>query len=333
MDAERGFQLVLLAIAVVLVFLLLRPFLSVILGAILLAYLLSAPYDWLAPRIGERLAAISLILATLSTLLVPVVLLTSFVFQGINELQRAIGQGDAVTEVDGVRALLEEVFGIQIEEGMSAVELLRQGDVLELAQSAVGAFGGISEVFVHLTVLLFTWYYLMKDGDRLLSWMGNVAPMPEETQTRLVTRVNELMYFVVVGNFAVAVVDGLLVALGLLVLGFDNVIFWAFVSVFLALIPLVGSMLVWVPAATYLVILGNVTAGIGLFIYGFLVVGSVDNVLRPFLGAPEIGLDPGLFVIGVLAGLSLFGAVGIFYGPVLLVLAKAVTEIVGRDLQ
>jgi predicted PurR-regulated permease PerM len=157
--------------------------------------------------------------------------------------------------------------------------------------------------------------------------------MPEETQTRLVTRVNELMYFVVVGNFAVAVVDGLLVALGLLVLGFDNVIFWAFVSVFLALIPLVGSMLVWVPAATYLVILGNVTAGIGLFIYGFLVVGSVDNVLRPFLGAPEIGLDPGLFVIGVLAGLSLFGAVGIFYGPVLLVLAKAVTEIVGRDLQ
>jgi predicted PurR-regulated permease PerM len=333
MDAERGFQLVLLAIAVVLVFLLLRPFLSVILGAILLAYLLSAPYDWLAPRIGERLAAISLILATLSTLLVPVVLLTSFVFQGINELQRAIGQGDAVTEVDGVRALLEEVFGIQIEEGMSAVELLRQGDVLELAQSAVGTFGGISEVFVHLTVLLFTWYYLMKDGDRLLSWMGNVAPMPEETQTRLVTRVNELMYFVVVGNFAVAVVDGLLVALGLLVLGFDNVIFWAFVSVFLALIPLVGSMLVWVPAATYLVILGNVTAGIGLFIYGFLVVGSVDNVLRPFLGAPEIGLDPGLFVIGVLAGLSLFGAVGIFYGPVLLVLAKAVTEIVGRDLQ
>jgi predicted PurR-regulated permease PerM len=333
MDAERGFQLVLLAIAVVLVFLLLRPFLSVILGAILLAYLLSAPYDWLAPRIGERLAAISLILATLSTLLVPVVLLTSFVFQGVNELQRAIGQGDAVTEVDGVRALLEEVFGIQIEEGMSAVELLRQGDVLELAQSAVGTFGGISEVFVHLTVLLFTWYYLMKDGDRLLSWMGNVAPMPEETQTRLVTRVNELMYFVVVGNFAVAVVDGLLVALGLLVLGFDNVIFWAFVSVFLALIPLVGSMLVWVPAATYLVILGNVTAGIGLFIYGFLVVGSVDNVLRPFLGAPEIGLDPGLFVIGVLAGLSLFGAVGIFYGPVLLVLAKAVTEIVGRDLQ
>jgi predicted PurR-regulated permease PerM len=333
MDAERGFQLVLLAIAVVLVFLLLRPFLSVILGAILLAYLLSAPYDWLAPRIGERIAAISLILATFSTLLVPVVLLTSFVFQGVNELQRAIGQGDAVTEVDGVRALLEEVFGIQIEEGMSAVELLRQGDVLELAQSAVGTFGGISEVFVHLTVLLFTWYYLMKDGDRLLSWMGNVAPMPEETQTRLVTRVNELMYFVVVGNFAVAVVDGLLVALGLLVLGFDNVIFWAFVSVFLALIPLVGSMLVWVPAATYLVILGNVTAGIGLFIYGFLVVGSVDNVLRPFLGAPEIGLDPGLFVIGVLAGLSLFGAVGIFYGPVLLVLAKAVTEIVGRDLQ
>jgi predicted PurR-regulated permease PerM len=333
MDAERGFQLVLLAIAVVLVFLLLRPFLSVILGAILLAYLLSAPYDWLAPRVGERIAAISLILATLSTLLVPVVLLTSFVFQGVNELQRAIGQGDTVTEVDGVRALLEEVFGIQIEEGMSAVELLRQGDVLELAQSAVGTFGGISEVFVHLTVLLFTWYYLMKDGDRLLSWMGNVAPMPEETQTRLVTRVNELMYFVVVGNFAVAVVDGLLVALGLLVLGFDNVIFWAFVSVFLALIPLVGSMLVWVPAATYLVILGNVTAGIGLFIYGFLVVGSVDNVLRPFLGAPEVGLDPGLFVIGVLAGLSLFGAVGIFYGPVLLVLAKAVTEIVGRDLQ
>lgn len=334
MDAERGFQWALLAVAILLAFLLLRPFLSVILGAVLLAYLLSTPYALLEPLVGERLAAMSLILTTLLVLAVPVVLLVSVVVSGVEDLLGSLGGETGLGSYEGIQALLESVFGTEFDgDGESLLELLRSGQLLEMAQTALDAFGGLSAVFVHLTVLLFVWYYLLKDGDRLVAWVGEVMPLSADLQATLVERADDLMYVVVVGNFVVAVVDGLLVGLGLWAAGFPDPVFWTFIAVFLALIPLVGTMLLWVPAAAYLVLVGDVTAGVILFLYGFLVVGSVDNVLRPFLGAPEVGLEPGLFVVGVLAGLSLFGVLGIFYGPVLLVLAKVVVETVGEELQ
>ncbi|MHB9288640.1 AI-2E family transporter [Halobacteriales archaeon Cl-PHB] len=334
MDAERGFQVALLAVAIVLTFLLLRPFLSVILGAVLLAYLLSTPYAMLEPLVGERLAAMSLILTTLLVLAVPVVLLVNVVMSGVDDLLATLGEETGLGSYEGVQALLTAVFGTEFDGGgASLLELLRSGQLLEMAQTALDTFGGLSQVFVHLTVLLFVWYYLLKDGDRLVAWVAGVMPLSGDLQATLVERADDLMYIVVVGNFVVAVADGVLVGAGLWAAGFPDPVFWTFIAVFLALIPLVGTMLLWVPAAAYLVLVGDVTAGAILFLYGFIVVGSVDNVLRPFLGAPEVGLEPGLFVVGVLAGLSLFGVLGIFYGPVLLVLAKVVVETVGEELQ
>ncbi|MEF8758039.1 MAG: AI-2E family transporter [Halobacteriales archaeon] len=109
--------------------------------------------------------------------------------------------------------------------------------------------------------------------------------------------------------------------------------FWTLIAVFLALVPLIGTMLLWVPAAAYLVAVGDVVVGVALFASGAVVVGAVDNVLRPFLGRPSVGLEPGLYVVGVIAGLSFFRVRGIFYGPVLLVMTKVVFETFGPDLQ
>lgn len=333
MDAERGFQLFLLAASGLLTVLLLLPYLSVILGAVLLAYVLSTPQAWLADRIGDRLAAFGLIVATGVALLLPLVVLAQAVLTGVGDLLETLGQEGGLADFEGVRALLDSVFGIDLDEGTSLVDLLRQGDALELAQTALDTFGGLSEAFVHLTVLLFVWYYLLTDGDRLLAWLGEVVPLSDGVWAALLERAEEVLYVVVIGNFVVAIADGLLVAVGLWLVGFSNVIFWAFVSVFLALIPLVGTMLVWVPAAVYLGLTGAVVPAVLLASYGFLVVGSVDNVLRPYLGAPEVGLEPAIFVVGVLAGLAFFGPVGIFYGPVLLVMTKAIYDTVGQSVQ
>lgn len=333
MDADRWFQVALLAVAGLLTFMLLRPYLSVILAAILLAYLLSAPYEWLAPRVGDRAAALGLIVWTLFVLLVPFVLLVDVVLRGLGDLLAALRENGGLGEFEGVEGLLGSIFGIDFQEGDSIVELLRQGEVLDLAQTALDAVGGVSEAFVHLTILLFVWYYLLKDGDRLVAWIGDVLPLSPEVRSDLTRRADEVLYVVVVGNFVVAVVDGLLVGLGLWVVGFSDAVFWTFISVFLALIPLVGTMLVWVPAAAYLVLVGEAVPGVLLFLYGFVVVGAVDELLRPFLGAPDVGLEPAIFVVGVLTGLTLFGVVGLFYGPVLLVMTKVVYETLGKDLQ
>lgn len=333
MDTERVFQVVLLAVAAILTFLLLRPYLTVILGGVLLAYVLSTPYQWLAPRVGERIAAIGLILGTLILFLIPFVLLVNVIVEGVGDLLETLRQNGGLAEFDGLRSLLESVFGIQIESDTSLFDLLQQGEVLELAQTALDTLGGVSNAFVHLTILLFVWYYLLKDGDRLVAWLGHALPLSTRMQEDLFERADEVLYAVVIGNFIVAAIDGFLVAVGLWFVGFSDIVFWLFMCVFMALIPLVGTMLIWVPAAAYLVLVGEVVSGVLLFAYGIVLVGSVDNVVRPFLGAPEIGLEPAIFIVGVLTGLSLFGVLGVFYGPVLLVMTKVLFETVGQDLQ
>jgi len=322
MDTERGATLLLLVAAGLLTALLLLPFRSAILGAILLAYLLQRPYRVLAPRIGDRPAALSLVVATVVVLVVPFVLLASAAVRGVRALY-------TVVEADGgggVPALLRAVFRTDVDVGTSLRTLVENGTVGDLLQALLDAVGGLGQALVHLTVLLFLVYYFLRDGDDLLSWLGAVSPLPRSTQRDLLARADDLMYAVVVGNVAIAVVDGLLVGFGLFVVGFSDVLFWTVMCVFFAFIPHIGTTVVWIPASAYLVVTGNVVPGVGLFVYGAAVVGSVDNVVRPFLGSPEVGLDPPLFVVGVFAGLAFFGVLGVFYGPIALAMTKIVFE-------
>lgn len=322
MHPERSAQLLLLAAAGLLTLLLLLPFRSAILGAILIAYLLQWPYEALEPHVGDRPAALALVTATVVVLVVPFVLLASVAIRGVRDLFTIV-QGDGG---GGVEALLGAVFGTDIDVGTSLRSLVDDGQFRELLQAVLDAAGGLGQAFVQVTVLLFLTYYLLRDGDDLLAWLGAVSPLPRSMQQELLRRADRLMYAVVVGNVAIAAADGLLVGLGLFVVGFSDVLFWTVLCVFLAFIPHVGTMVVWIPASAYLVATGSVVPGVGLFLYGAVVVGAVDNVLRPFLGSPEAGLDPALFVVGVFAGLAFFGVLGVFYGPIVLAMTKIVYE-------
>jgi len=322
MHPERSAQLLLLAAAGLLTLLLLLPFRSAILGAVLLAYLLQRPYRALEPRVGDRPAALALVAGTVVVLVVPFVLLASIAIRGVRDLYTTV-QGDAG---GGLEALLGAVFGTDVDVGTSLRSLMENGQFRDLFQAILDAAGGLGQAFVQLTVLLFLTYYLLRDGDALLAWFGAVSPLPASLERELCQRADRLMYAVVVGNVAIAAADGLLVGLGLFGVGFSDVLFWTVLSVFLAFIPHVGTMVVWIPASAYLVATGSVVPGVALFLYGAVVVGAVDNVLRPFMGSPEAGLDPALFVVGVFAGLAFFGVLGVFYGPIALAMTKIVFE-------
>lgn len=323
MDPERSVELLLLAVAGVLVVLMLLPLRSPILGAILLAYLLDGPHRWLAPRVGSRPAALGLVVATVVVLVVPFVLLVRIAIIGLSDLVATLrGDDGAIT----VETLLESVFGTDFDGGASIRSLVEDGQIAELLGVLFESLGGLSAAVVQLSVLLFLVYYFLRKGDDLVAWLGSVVPLSPGVQSELLDRADRLLYAVFVGNVAIAVADGLLVGLGLFVVGFSDVLFWTVMSIFLGLIPLVGTTVVWVPAAAYLVLTGEVVAGVGLFLYGALVVGSIDNLLRPFVGAPEAGLDPALFVIGVFAGLAFFGVLGVFYGPIALAMTKILFE-------
>jgi len=323
MDPERGTELLLLALAGVLTFLLLVPFRSAVLAAILLAYLLERPHRLLATRIGSRPAALALVVGTVVLFVVPFVLLVAVAVTGLSDLLEVLRTDGGVASPE---AVLDAVFGADVDVAASVRSFLQDGQVGNLLGVVVDTLGGLGAAAGQLTVLLFLVYYLLLQGDDLLAWLGDVVPLPTSVRAELLRRADRLMYAVVVGNVLIAVGNGLLVGLGLFLAGFSDVLFWTVLSIFLALIPLIGTTIVWVPAAAYLVLVGETVPGVGLFLYGAVIVGAVDNVLRPFVGSPEAGLDPAIFVIGVFAGLAFFGVIGVFYGPITLAMAKIVYE-------
>ena len=329
MDSERAFGLFLLATATVLTLLLFRPFVTVVLSAILIAYLLGPLYRRLTPRIGERPAAVGLIFAAIVLVVIPFVVLLGVALSGLQSLLQQLRDGATAGGFDGVSELLESTFATDFDVQESVLEFVQGGHLGEIFRTVIDVVGGVSELFISLTILLFLSYYLLKNGDDLVAWMIDQLPLPKAVTTELIDRADKLLFAVFVGNTATAVADGVLVGLGLLVTGFSDVIFWTFLAVFLALIPLVGTTVIWIPAAVYLVLIGNTILGVLLFLYGVFIVGAVDNVIRPYFGATEVGLSPPLYIFGVFSGISLFGFVGIYFGPFVLAFSKILFDTLG----
>jgi len=331
MESRRAFELVVLVLAALLAFLLLSPYLPEILGAILVAYLLRVPHRRLAPYVGNGPAALGLLLVTIVLLVVPFALLVTIAVQGLAGLAQQFLGEETDLQVSSIEDLFREVMGPGFDVEATVQQFVREGRGMELVQPVLETIGGISEAFVRLTVLLFLSYYLLTMGDDLVSWIASTLPLAESDRRELFDRTDDLMYAVIVGNFLIALADGVLVGIGLWVAGLSNVIFLTVIAVFLAFIPLIGSMVIWIPAAAFLIATGDVVPGVLLLAYGAVVVGSVDNVLRPFVGASEAGLDPATFIVGIFGGLSLVGVMGVFYGPIFLAMSKEVYDVLGPD--
>jgi predicted PurR-regulated permease PerM len=136
------------------------------------------------------------------------------------------------------------------------------------------------------------------------------------------------------GNITIAIMQGILGAIGFMIFGVPSPILWGFVMVLFALIPYFGTAVVWLPAALNLIFSGYLqnnssltTRGIFLIVYGVLVISSIDNILKPKLIGAKANVHPILVLIGVLGGLSLFGFVGLFLGPMMLALLMTFIDI------
>jgi len=182
---------------------------------------------------------------------------------------------------------------------------------------APGAFSSTLHFILQLFVFIITLYYLLKEGGRLRTSIVRLSPLTEDETSSLLSRLVRTSHSVVRGSLVIAFIQGALTALGFYVFGIPNGILWGTVTVFASLIPNVGSSLVVVPGAIYLLLTGHTGNGIGLALWGLLGIGMIDNVLRPFLLAGRAAVHPLLIMLSVLGGLVLFGPGGIFLGPLI----------------
>ncbi len=324
MDSSRGTLLLLVGLLGLLSALFVLPFLQYFLLAVVLAFLLAPVETYLEQWAGPRVAAGSVVAGATVAIILPLVVVTSAVAADAAELVATIRRGDP--SLDEVERLIERITGTDVSIDEILRSLVSDGGS-GAVDSLLGVFGVVTHAAIGLSLALFLLYYFLKDGDRFVAWLRWVLPLPDTVKDDLFERIDAITWAVLAGHVLVAVVQGMIAGVGLFVAGVPNALFWTAVMIVLALLPIVGSFLVWGPAAAYLALTGEPAAAVLLTAYGAVIVGLSDNYLRPIVVDRYAQVNPSVVIIGVVGGLYVIGFMGLFVGPIIIGVLRATLDV------
>ena len=309
--------------------LILRPFFTAIVGAIVLAVVTQRPYEWLAAKIKNRslCSAVALVLIVLAVI-VPTFFLTEKLGEQalgtINAFRNGAHQ-EKITSFIANRPALASL----IEDFTASIDVNNavRSAAAYVGGNLAGLFGHSFRIITQLVVMLFLLFFLLRDRTFALASLRALLPLHQDESTELLTRVGDTILATALGRLTIAAVQGLLAALAFWVLGVPGVLLWAFTLTACAMIPGFGSYLVWGPVAIYLGLTGHWGKAALLGIWGAVIVSTIDNILYPVLVGSHLRAHTATILLSILGGIAAFGPIGIVLGPVLFTLASTLLEI------
>jgi predicted PurR-regulated permease PerM len=322
MRQERLFFTLLFAAIAVLGVAIMKPFLTYIVLAGILTYTLFPVYRFILKRTKRpQLSSALSILVTLIIMVLPAVYLVTELVGQVTAAYNSL----KLVDTKRVAEYLTTFTGdhIKIQPLMdSALEQTRQA----IVGVAPDVLGSISGIVLGLFIMFFVMFYAFRDGEAFLNNLKRILPLDKSLKDSLFYEVRTVTQAVLYGQVITALIQGTLGGIGMYVAGVPNAIFWGVVMMFTAFIPLLGTPVVWVPAAIDQIRVGHTAPGVGLLIFGALVVVNIDNFLRPRLVSGRTNVHPVLILIGALGGLKLFGFIGLLVGPLVLAVLMALIK-------
>lgn len=313
------------AIALYLCWLMIRPFLGVLAWAIVLVIVFYPVHRRLSIRIKRRgLRALLSCLLVVLVIILPLTVLTAAIAQElvkvIPNLPSQISQllNSESSPFGRLSSWAETRFGLDtVSSKAFIVDHLKQWSE-GLLGSSLNLMGNIVSGIVKAFFVLFTMYYLFKDGDKIVNKLPAAMPLSRDQSEAIIARTQEVVSASVYGVVTIAAIQGVLGGIAFWILGIPSPLLWAVLLAFVCMIPVAGSFLVWLPWSIYLMATGHWTKAIILIVWGALIISTVDNFLRPKLVGGQTRLHELFIFFSVLGGLSVFGLLGIVLGPVVL---------------
>lgn len=326
MNRNQAFLLLLIGILFLVTFVIVSPFAEYVIAAAIFAYVLYPFHRRLERRVGTAVSAVSLILAALVAVILPLVYIGAVFLRNL----RAIARGQSGLDVDAIEAQIAELTGEEIDVATGLTSAAQQ--IFQVL------FGGTNEIVagtfkatLGLALTVFLTYYLLLEGPEFVAWLRDLVPLSDHVTQRLFTKIDRTTWGVVIAEIFVAIGQAILGGVALWLAGIPNPVFWTFVMAVFALLPLIGAFLVWGPAALYLVAIDQTTAGILVAVWGVTVVSLFDNYARPILIDQRAHINPGVILVGVLGGVYAIGFTGLFVGPILIGVLAATLELFRTD--
>lgn len=339
---ENKVFIALLAFVTVAFLWVLWPFYGAVFWGAIFAMMFRPLFLRLLEKTGNRptLAALASLGIVLLVVILPLGLIVGSLVQESAGLYQRLQSGELKPAL-----YLQEVYGALPAWVLNLLDrfgLGSQGLILErltasvskgsqfIATQAVTIGQNAFDVVISFFVMLYIMFFMLRDGHKLATYIRNAIPLQDDIKQDLLKKFVTVISATVRGNVAMAALQGFLGGLAFWGLGIHAPLLWGTMMAFLSLVPAVGAALVWGPVALYLLATGAVAKGFILMAFGMLVIGMVDNILRPVLVGKDTQMPDYLVLVSTLGGIAIFGLNGFVIGPLIAAMFMATWSIFGR---
>jgi predicted PurR-regulated permease PerM len=339
---DKTFLLLVIAVSLAFAWIL-WPYSGAVLWATVLAIVFAPVYRRLSRSMRQKrtLAALVTVAIIVMIVILPVTLITALLLQEGFSVYERIQSGEL-----NIGRYFQQVFGALpgwLTDLFDRFGLTNLGMMQErlstglmktsqfLATQALNIGQNTFEFVIDLFIVLYLLFFLLRDGDGLTRRIRDAIPLYPEQQHDLFSKFITVIRATVKGNVVVAIVQGALGGVIFWFLGVQPAVLWAVLMALLSLLPAVGSALIWLPVAIYFLVTGAIWQGVVLIAFGVLVIGLVDNILRPILVGKDTKMPDYVVLISTLGGIAIFGLNGFVIGPVIAAMFMAIWDIVASS--
>lgn len=330
MTSRHWMLIISLMIAAYACYLLIEPYLNPIIIAFIISLLFAPLHNIIEDKLKNRPNTSAVISCTLLTFIIAIPLF--FVFAAIVQQGSTFSKDtyDWVTH-GGIQEVFSHPLASQainlLNEWLPFDKIDPQEITQKIAQLAsqfgstlVGMsakiLGDATSFLMSFFLMLFVLFFFLRDQDKIFTAFRHVLPLSRTQEDQLLDEVEQVAKSAVLGSFLTAIAQGLAGGFAMWLAGFPG-LFWGTMMGFASFIPLVGTALIWIPAALYLLLTNQWEWALFLSIWGVVVVGSIDNIVRPLLMQGNSGMNTLLIFFSLLGGIQLFGLIGLIYGPII----------------
>jgi len=325
------FILILLVLVFWSCYLIFKPFLIEIFAAVILVTIFYSSYEKLVKFLWNKKGLASFVMCVLISLLIiiPVAnLITYGAKKSVSTYEETI---NFIEDINFRNKIEDNVFekiniGIDQEDFKRFLEDTVKKTSNLLVSGATNFIKETTNFLVSLVLIIFTMFFFFIDGVSMLDRLMYLTPLPNKYDRKIFEKFRDVSYSTMLSTFITSIAQGLLGAFGFIIVGLPAFFAGVFMAVF-SLVPYIGATIIWLPVSIFLFLKGNVWEAIFLAIWGSLVVGSVDNLIRAYLIKDKAQVHPIFIIFSILGGISLFGFWGVIIGPLIISLAVTILHI------
>lgn len=326
---EQYWRYSLIAIIIVLgivLFQQITPFLGGLLGALTIYILVRKQMIRLTTKRKMKRSTAALLITTEAVFffLIPISLVVWMLVDKLQNLN--LDPQSIIAPIEEIAGIIKSKTGYDVL-GSDTTSFI----VSALPRIGQAVMGGISSFVVNLFVLVFVLYFMLIGGIKMEAYVNAILPFNATNTEHVIHEINMIVRSNAIGMPLLAVIQGGVAMIGYFIFGAPNALLLGFLTCFATVIPMVGTGLIWFPVAVYMALTGDWPNAIGLAAYGGIIVSQLDNLIRFILQKKMADTHPLITIFGVVIGLSLFGFMGVIFGPLLLSLFFLFVDMFKRE--